>query len=194
MQGFRQSSEDPFGEEPLNGPLDPFSDDPFDAMSNALEQNMTSGAYPLDPSTQRSLMEDRMDDLLTQLEGSIENSSPIPLEPGIPDMHTESHDSSDDRFSLPQAGSRYVPLLPYYIEKSQQATPPCKPHRPAGRIGRRGGSSGGTRPGQGDETYCPVEKRVVTSDFCKDRDCEYYDEDSDQGNGRYCTYHDEENS
>ncbi|MCK4791142.1 MAG: hypothetical protein KAV87_45845, partial [Desulfobacteraceae bacterium] len=193
---------------------------PFDAMLNALEQNMTVGSYPSDPLPAKNLQdgidglgrplgdaeadiengppvrpENGMDDLLTQLEDSIENSSPIPLEPEMPDMHPESCGITDDKFSQPQSSGRDAPPLPYYIEDSQQPAPlHAPPYRQAGRIGRRGGGSfSGTQPGRRDETYCPIEKRIVTPDFCEDRDCKYYrGEDSDSDGDWHCAYYDEE--
>jgi hypothetical protein len=166
--------------------------EPFDQL-DALEQNIENTPTPAD-----AVFDDPLDTMLDELERSMEAnwSKPllVPEEPEAIQNTSPGHLSQEQsQDTVLEQGGMDSPQLPYYIEDQQQAAPfHAPPYRQAGRIGRRGGSFSGNWPGRGDETYCPFEKRIVTPDFCEGRDCEYYDEDSDRENGRYCTYHNEE--
>jgi hypothetical protein len=180
-------------------PLDPL-------LAENFKDSSIRGGYPGMDSIGRLLndaetnMENRtlipprpgMDDLLDQLEDSIENSPSESTHAEIPDdTFLPPRDDSQDISSGEKKGA---PPMPYYLESPQRSVQShTPPHRLGGRIGRRGGSGFTmSRTVQSGQRYCPLERAFVSVDTCED--CEYYDEDGDSENGPHCTYEDEEES
>lgn len=204
MQDFQQ----PVG--PLQDPLE----DPFEAMLNGLEQDITGCTHPFD--REEYLYMDSLGELLRDAEVSIENSQPIPPALGMeqditninegtvaPDkpLSTSYEGFADSAwaYSSPQPESPNArpaadraaagaPPLPYYIEAPQRLT---RSHLPPPSVPQRGGRGAGIRNSsteQLDERYCPVEDDVVVpQETCMG--CEFYDRDTET-----CTYYDEEES
>ena len=214
MQNFGKPPGNPYEDllgVPLNDPLDPFTNDAFDAMLNAL----TRGAHTFDQ--QDFLYMDGLGSFLGDAEVSIEDNRPTPIRPGPDDLgrkldrleetietspaeagfiEPEIHMPQQNSPVISEKGTDDTPPLPYYLENPQQTAPVhTPPHRQGGRIGRRGGRElKSSQPGQSDKKYCPIEDDYVSQDFCEDKDCKYYVKDSDSETAWHCTYHDDEES
>lgn len=193
--------QDFFGQPPA-GPLQDPLEDPFEAMLNALEQDITGCTHPFD--REEYLYMDSLGELLRDAEVSIENSQPIPPALGMeqditninegtvaPDnpLSTSYEGFADSAwaYSSPQPESPNArpavdraaagaPPLPYYIEAPQRLT---RSHLPPPSAPQRGGRGAGIRSSSEhrEERYCVMEGGWVLQETCTEN-CEYYDQDA----------------
>lgn len=191
-----------FGQPPVSSLDDPLADalghpleDPFEAMSKALEPDGNFDPFNRFDYTRADLEELFMDDLgrtLDALEASIEGTTeapppkaeePLPPEPApiAQGYTTEGPPRPPEGTERPWGDLKPPPAAIPYVTPTGLRTPSSLSH------GNMGTGIRNTSRGLPEERYCELEQDFVPLKTC--RDCEYYEPDAE-----VCTYYSEEES